>query len=157
VTPENFGQPGVNDYRNPHLAEAMRCLGYAQHFGVGIQIARDALARNGNPPLEFRVDPRTVFPRSAALQEQCNDRARLMKHLDDWEEEDDESSWGEDGDDDYTMPCPYCKRPIHEDAPRCPYCEHYLSEEDAPRPHKPWWIVAGAVICLYVVYRWIAG
>jgi ATP-dependent DNA helicase RecG len=61
VTPENFGQPGVNDYRNRHLAEAMRCLGYAQHFGVRIQIAREALLRNGNPPLEFRVDARTVI------------------------------------------------------------------------------------------------
>ncbi len=60
VTPENFGQPGINDYRNPHLAEAMHTLGYAQHFGVGIQIARETLARNGNPPLEFRVDSRTV-------------------------------------------------------------------------------------------------
>jgi ATP-dependent DNA helicase RecG len=60
VTQENFGQPGVSDYRNPHLAEAMRCLGYAQNFGVGIQIARDALDRNGNPPLEFQVDSRTV-------------------------------------------------------------------------------------------------
>ncbi len=47
VTPENFGQPGINDYRNPNLAESMRHLGYAQHFGVGIQIAREALARNG--------------------------------------------------------------------------------------------------------------
>ena len=61
VTAENFGDPGINDYRNPHLAEAMRTLGYAQHFGVGIQIARDALARNGNPPPEFRVEPRTVI------------------------------------------------------------------------------------------------
>jgi ATP-dependent DNA helicase RecG len=61
VTAENFGDPGINDYRNPHLAEAMRTLGYAQHFGVGIQIARDALARNGNPPLEFDVQPRTVI------------------------------------------------------------------------------------------------
>jgi ATP-dependent DNA helicase RecG len=56
VTRENFGQPGVNDYRNPNLAEAMRHLGYAQHFGVGIQIARETLARNGNPPLEFKFD-----------------------------------------------------------------------------------------------------
>lgn len=56
VTPENFGLPGVNDYRNPHLAEAMRYLGYAQHFGVGVRIAREALARNGNPPPEFRFD-----------------------------------------------------------------------------------------------------
>jgi len=56
VTRENFGMPGVNDYRNPHLAEAMRYLGYAQHFGVGIQIARETLARNGNPPPEFKFD-----------------------------------------------------------------------------------------------------
>jgi ATP-dependent DNA helicase RecG len=61
VTCENFGQPNVNDYRNPHLAEAMRCLGYAQRFGVGIQIARDALARNGNPPLEFQIDSRMII------------------------------------------------------------------------------------------------
>jgi ATP-dependent DNA helicase RecG len=46
----------VNDYRNPNLAEAMRHLGYAQHFGVGIQIARESLARNSNPPLEFKFD-----------------------------------------------------------------------------------------------------
>ena len=56
VTKENFGLPGINDYRNPNLAEAMRHLGYAQHFGVGIQIAREALARNGNPPPEFKFD-----------------------------------------------------------------------------------------------------
>ncbi len=43
------------------LMVAPECLGYVQRFGVGIQIARDALARNGNPPLEFRVDPRTVI------------------------------------------------------------------------------------------------
>jgi ATP-dependent DNA helicase RecG len=61
VTAENFGAPGVTDYRNPHLAEALRTLGYAQQSGVGIQIAREALARNGNPPPEFRVDPQTVF------------------------------------------------------------------------------------------------
>ena len=61
VTAENFGEPGANDYRNPHLAEAMRILGFAQRFGVGIQIARDALARNGNPPPEFRVESWTVF------------------------------------------------------------------------------------------------
>ncbi|MBK8767856.1 MAG: hypothetical protein IPM01_25905 [Burkholderiaceae bacterium] len=27
VTPETFGQPGVADYRNPNLAEALRALG----------------------------------------------------------------------------------------------------------------------------------
>ena len=56
VTPENFGVPGVTDYRNPNLAEAMRALGYVQRFGGGIVAARNALQRNGNPPLEFSVD-----------------------------------------------------------------------------------------------------
>ena len=75
---------------------------------------------------------------------------------DDWEEDD--SSWDEEGDDDdCTMPCPYCRRPIHEDSQRCPYCERYISDEDAPVPRKPWWIIAGAIICLFVVYWWIAG
>ena len=56
VTPENFGTPGLTDYRNPNLAEAMRVLGYVQKFGGGIVAARGALQRNGNPPLVFRVD-----------------------------------------------------------------------------------------------------
>ncbi|MFP5285644.1 MAG: ATP-binding protein [Thermoanaerobaculia bacterium] len=56
VTRENFGRPGVTDYRNPHLAEAMKNLGYVQRFGVGIQLARRELEKNGNPPLEFFVE-----------------------------------------------------------------------------------------------------
>ena len=58
-------------------------------------------------------------------------------------------------DDDDTIPCPYCKRPIHEDSPRCPYCEQYVSEEDQPPSAKPWWIFVGVGVCLYAVYRWI--
>ena len=34
VTVENFGQPGLTDYRNPNLAEAMKYLGYVQRFGA---------------------------------------------------------------------------------------------------------------------------
>ncbi len=68
VTVANFGQPGVTDYRNPHLAEAMKVLGYVQRFGVGIATARKLLAENGNPPPVF--DPRdthvlVTIPRSA--------------------------------------------------------------------------------------------
>lgn len=55
VSVENFGQPGVADYRNPNLAEAMRVLGFVQRFGAGLAIARQALERNGNPPPEFNV------------------------------------------------------------------------------------------------------
>lgn len=58
VTVENFGQPGVTDYRNPHLAEALKVLGYVQRFGVGIATARRLLAENGNPPPAF--EPRST-------------------------------------------------------------------------------------------------
>lgn len=54
VTRDNIEQ-GVTDYRNPMVAEIMYHLGFAQRFGVGIPIAREALRDNGNPPLEFRV------------------------------------------------------------------------------------------------------
>lgn len=60
VTTENFGRPGVTDYRNPTLAEAMRSLGYVQRFGVGLPIARRSLEENGNPPAKFDVDPAYV-------------------------------------------------------------------------------------------------
>ena len=53
VTTANFGMPGMTDYRNPHLAEAMKVLGYVQRFGVGIATARRLLAANGNPAPEF--------------------------------------------------------------------------------------------------------
>lgn len=53
VTRANFGQPGITDYRNQYLAEAMKTLGYVQRFGVGIAIARQQLIDNGNPPPVF--------------------------------------------------------------------------------------------------------
>jgi ATP-dependent DNA helicase RecG len=56
VNQQNFGQPGITDYRNPHLAEAMKNLGYVQRFGVGIPLAQQQLQKNSNPPLEFVVD-----------------------------------------------------------------------------------------------------
>ncbi len=55
VTAENFGNLGLTDCRNPNLAEAMRTLGFVQHFGMGIPIAKNLLARNGNPPPEFQI------------------------------------------------------------------------------------------------------
>lgn len=61
VNRTNFGQPGITDYRNPHLAEAMKTLGYVQRFGVGIAIARQELECNGNPPLQFQVEDSHVL------------------------------------------------------------------------------------------------
>lgn len=80
--------------------------------------------------------------------------ARRAAEDDEWDDEDD---FDDPSDDDDTIPCPYCQRPIHDDAQRCPYCENYISEEDGPRAAKPWWIVAGVILCLLVLYLWIVG
>jgi len=61
VTLDNFGQPGVTDYRNPHLAEALKVLGFIQQFGMGIPLARRRLEENGNPAPDFDVRPTTVL------------------------------------------------------------------------------------------------
>jgi ATP-dependent DNA helicase RecG len=54
VSVENFGQPGLTDYRNPLVAEAMKVLGYVQRFGLGLALARKELERNGNGPWEYQ-------------------------------------------------------------------------------------------------------
>jgi ATP-dependent DNA helicase RecG len=56
VTPENFGAPGITDYRNPNVAEALRVF----------QLTRSELAKSGNPPPEFEVTPTAVVCRIAA-------------------------------------------------------------------------------------------
>ena len=61
VTRDNFGRPGVTDYRNPHLAEAMKNLGYVQRFGMGIPLAEKEMHQNGNPPLKFEVQETQVL------------------------------------------------------------------------------------------------
>jgi hypothetical protein len=90
--------------------------------------------------------------------------ARHTAEEDEWEDE--EEGWyrgTEDGEDmadedeEPTIPCPYCKRQIHEESQRCPHCENYISAEDAPPTAKPWWIIVGTLLCLYVVYLWIVG
>jgi ATP-dependent DNA helicase RecG len=55
VTVENFGTEGAVDYRNPTIAAVLSQLGYVQQFGVGIEIARQRLEANGNPPLELEA------------------------------------------------------------------------------------------------------
>lgn len=61
VNRENFGRPGLTDYRNPHLAEALKNLGFVQRFGVGIELARKEARENGNPPPEFDVQDNHIL------------------------------------------------------------------------------------------------
>lgn len=60
VTPETLGT-GVTDYRNPLVAEAMANLGYVQRFGYGIPTAKQQVAANGNPELEFQFQPNNIL------------------------------------------------------------------------------------------------
>ena len=71
---------------------------------------------------------------------------------DEWDDNNSET-----GGEEQTIPCPYCRRQIHEDSPRCPYCENYISEEDTLPARKPWWIYVGVLLVFYIVYKWIAG
>jgi ATP-dependent DNA helicase RecG len=63
VTRENFARRPFTSYRNPNLAAAMKHLGYVQQFGVGIATAQKALAKNGNPELEFEIEINFVLAR----------------------------------------------------------------------------------------------
>jgi ATP-dependent DNA helicase RecG len=60
VTPENFGQPGVTDYRNPNIADVLKTFGFIQAFGRGIATARRVMEINGNPPIEFETNQTAV-------------------------------------------------------------------------------------------------
>ena len=55
VTADRFGEPGLVDYRNPNLADAMKTLGFVQRFGVGIPTARRKLIKAGYPEPEFQA------------------------------------------------------------------------------------------------------
>jgi len=60
VTPENFGEPGITDYRNPNIGDVLRTFGFIQAFGRGIATARNEMEKNGNPPLEFETNQSVV-------------------------------------------------------------------------------------------------
>lgn len=50
-----------SSYRNPVLAEAMKALGYVNRYGYGIQRAKSAMEKNGNPPIQFEMDERVFL------------------------------------------------------------------------------------------------
>jgi ATP-dependent DNA helicase RecG len=60
VTSENFGEPGITDYRNPNIGDVMKTFGFIQAFGRGIAITRREMEKNGNPPPEFETNQSAV-------------------------------------------------------------------------------------------------
>lgn len=78
------------------------------------------------------------------------------RHYDDDDLDDDEYPDPGQGDEDSvdTIPCPYCKRAVFEDAERCPHCENYLSREDSPSQIPPW-LKVGALLALAAALTWV--
>lgn len=60
VTSENFGKPGITDYRNPNIGDVLKTFGFIQAFGRGIAVARKEMARNGNPEPVFETNQSAV-------------------------------------------------------------------------------------------------
>lgn len=54
-----------------------------------------------------------------------------------------------------TVPCPYCRKEVAEDAERCPYCENYLSGEDAPPQPRSRFMVVVMIFALLIVAYWV--
>ena len=77
-----------------------------------------------------------------------------MPYHDEDEDEDDFAGDGygydEGEDEDSTVPCPYCRRPVYDDAPQCPNCGRYMSRDDLPY-RRPWWLWLGVSACLIVL------
>ena len=68
VTVENFGRPGLVDYRNPNITDSLKVLGFVQRFGIGISIAMKELKKNGNPEIRFDVSSTHVLAVIGALR-----------------------------------------------------------------------------------------
>jgi hypothetical protein len=52
------------------------------------------------------------------------------------------------GDTGAIVPCPFCRRAVHEDADLCPGCGNFIGGSDDPSPRWPWWITIGTILLL---------
>ena len=86
----------------------------------------------------------------------------MPRHADDFDADDEFEEDVDDGsddgdstvdDDEPTIPCPFCKAEIWEDAPRCPRCGNELGGADMPAPRRPWWVLITALLLLYLFVR----
>lgn len=86
----------------------------------------------------------------------------MPRHADDFDADDELEEDVDDGsddgdsavdDDEPTIPCPFCKAEIWEDAPRCPRCGNELGGADMPAPRRPWWVLITALLLLYLFVR----
>ena len=54
-----------------------------------------------------------------------------------------------------TIVCPFCKRPLHEDAEVCPRCGNFIGGDDGPRQRVPLFIWIGVILAGLCVLTWV--
>ena len=55
------------------------------------------------------------------------------------------------------IPCPFCRKPVHERADVCPHCRNFITFDETGYPRKVWFVAGvvlalGVVIMAYVMY-----
>jgi len=56
-----------------------------------------------------------------------------------------------------TIACPYCRKPVYEQAEICSSCGKYIASEDST-DLKPLWFILGVVVCVAVILLlWTRG
>ena len=60
-----------------------------------------------------------------------------------------------DGDSIDTVPCPYCHKPVYEQAEICPHCRNYISNEEVPDRMPRWIIIVTVVLLATILLTWL--
>jgi hypothetical protein len=80
---------------------------------------------------------------------------RPADEADDWDDDPDDLPDGVYHDEDIpTVPCPYCRREISEEAQWCPHCENYTSREDVPPSQRSWFWAVMMLLALGAAIWW---
>jgi hypothetical protein len=85
-------------------------------------------------------------------EDEFEDETDLHEREDPDESDADESNVSDD--DSETLPCPYCRKPVYEEADVCPHCRNFVSFADVPS-RRPWWLVAGVAVGVVIVLIWV--
>jgi hypothetical protein len=128
-----------------------------RRLAAGVCIAKVSFVAANSLELSIRSRTKSCAENGASL---IMPRRPATDDEDSDEESWDEAGWDEDFDDEddddrNTVPCPYCRQPVYEDAEYCANCDEYISLEDAPPERKPAWVVAVVLLLLSSMLFWI--
>ncbi len=113
------------------------------------------MAASGKLRANFLSDDRFKAEPAFCVENESQIRTLPTMPNDDWDDEEDWSDdpYGDDSEDDETVPCPECRRPVSIMTDKCPTCGYWLT--DADRQSQPslasnplWLRITAALIIL---------